>query len=107
MGIVYSGERFTMPEPAETRAFEELCRVTMHRIRDLSAQLKATRPKAFEGMTLKFDVGGANRHYPFWNAINGSLSEAIYHVGQVVAFRRAAGNPINPAVSVFVGARQT
>ncbi|QLG46417.1 hypothetical protein [Costertonia aggregata] len=41
--------------------------------------------------------------FPFWNFINGQLSDAIYHVGQVVANRRASGNPINPKVNVFTG----
>jgi hypothetical protein len=41
--------------------------------------------------------------YPMWNVINGPVSDAIYHVGQIVAFRRAAGNPMHPGVSVFSG----
>ena len=40
---------------------------------------------------------------PFWNLINGPFSDIIYHTGQVVAFRRISGNPINPGVNVFVG----
>lgn len=40
---------------------------------------------------------------PFWNLINGPFSDIIYHTGQVVAFRRITGNPINPGVNVFVG----
>jgi len=35
--------------------------------------------------------------------MNGPLADAIYHVGQIVVFRRANGNPQNPRVNVFMG----
>jgi uncharacterized damage-inducible protein DinB len=41
--------------------------------------------------------------YPFWNAINGPIEDAIWHAGQIVVLRRSAGNPINPKVNVFLG----
>ncbi len=44
-----------------------------------------------------------DKGYPFWNMINGPISDAIYHTGQVVSYRRASGNPITPGVSVFSG----
>ena len=40
---------------------------------------------------------------PFWNHINGPISDAIWHSGQIVTNRRASGNPINPKVNVFIG----
>lgn len=41
--------------------------------------------------------------FPYWNLINGPIADAIYHTGQVVAFRRASGNPIHPGVRMFTG----
>ncbi len=41
--------------------------------------------------------------YPFWNQINGPISDALWHCGQIVSFRRASGNPFNSKVSVFSG----
>lgn len=41
--------------------------------------------------------------YPFWHSINGPISDAIYHTGQISSFRRSSGNPMNPNVSVFLG----
>lgn len=41
--------------------------------------------------------------YPFWNVINGPIADAIWHCGQIVASRRASGNPINSKVSVLSG----
>lgn len=40
---------------------------------------------------------------PFWNIINGPISDALWHCGQVVLLRRASGNPFNSKVNVFSG----
>ena len=34
---------------------------------------------------------------------SSTSSRAPYHIGQVVSYRRAAGNPIDPAVQVYLG----
>jgi hypothetical protein len=39
---------------------------------------------------------------PFWIMINGPLSDALTHVGQVNAWRRLAGNP-SPRANLFWG----
>lgn len=44
---------------------------------------------------------------PFWNQINGPIEDAIWHSGQIVALRRASGNPIDPKVNVFRGTRRS
>lgn len=49
--------------------------------------------------TSQFD----NAKFPFWNIINGPISDALWHCGQVVLLRRASGNPFNSKVSVFAG----
>jgi len=41
--------------------------------------------------------------FPFWNVINGPIADAIWHVGQVVSFRRSSGNPFPKGVSVLKG----
>lgn len=45
--------------------------------------------------------------FPFWNLLNGPLEDAVWHCGQVVSLRRAAGNPIAEGVSVFRGTKRT
>jgi len=42
---------------------------------------------------------------PFWNVINGPIADAIWHVGQVVSFRRSSGNPFPKGVSVLKGTK--
>ena len=39
---------------------------------------------------------------PFWHIINGPISDALTHVGQINSFRRLAGLP-TPKANVFVG----
>lgn len=41
--------------------------------------------------------------FPFWNDINGPISDALWHVGQVVTFRRSSGNPFDGKADVFMG----
>ncbi len=50
-----------------------------------------------------FKRGEQMSEYPFWNLINGPISDAIYHTGQIVSYRRSSGNPISPNVNVFTG----
>ncbi len=45
----------------------------------------------------------SNREMPFWFNINGPISDAIWHSGQIASFRRASGNPINSNLSFFTG----
>ena len=43
---------------------------------------------------------------PFWNAINGPISDALWHTGQVASFRRSSGNPFPKGVSVLKGTKR-
>lgn len=56
-----------------------------------------------EAMNVIFERGGKQAAFPLWNLINGPVSDAIYHTGQVVSFRRTTGNPIQKGVNVFLG----
>ena len=53
--------------------------------------------------TVVFVRDGNRSEFPFWNQINGPISDALWHCGQVVSFRRASGNPFNSKASVFTG----
>lgn len=44
--------------------------------------------------------------FPFWNQINGPIEDAVWHTGQVVMMRRAAGNPWPKGVSVLMGTKR-
>lgn len=48
---------------------------------------------------------GSSTRYPFWNLINGPVADALWHVGQVVSFRRGSGNPLPKGVNVLQGTK--
>ena len=49
-----------------------------------------------------YRVPWSDRELPLWYLINGPMSDALTHVGQVAAWRRQNGNPILDA-NVFFG----
>jgi hypothetical protein len=54
-------------------------------------------------MAIIFKRGDSERRFDFWYAINGPISDSLWHVGQIVSYRRMAGNPFNSKVSVLSG----
>ena len=54
-------------------------------------------------LNILFQSSTGRKALPFWHVLNGPLADAIYHTGQIVSFRRASGNPMNPKVNVFMG----
>ena len=100
-----TGDVYELPEAVVELELAELRQASLRRIQFVSDQLKATESGALAEFAARFRIGGKVHEYPFWNTINGVMSDAMYHVGQIVAFRRAAGNPIDPGVHVYLGAR--
>lgn len=58
---------------------------------------------SLEKSKILFKNGDKTTELPFWNEINGPISDALWHIGQVVTFRRSSGNPFNSKVSVLMG----
>ncbi len=81
--------------------FDTLRRLTMNNIEKSRKRLDSQ--KALDSLQIIFRRGEQTRAYPFWNLINGPIADAIWHVGQIVSYRRLSGNPINPKVSMFSG----
>jgi uncharacterized damage-inducible protein DinB len=78
----------------------------LENIRTASENLKDASEGDIEQMMVIFQRGDGTIEYPFWNMINGPISDAIYHTGQVVTFRRTSGNPTNPNISVLQGRKR-
>lgn len=74
-------------------SFEEQRKRTLMNLKIVSDALRDTEKP--------FNLDDAE--VPFWNIINGPISDALWHCGQVVMLRRASGNPFNSKVSVFRG----
>ncbi len=74
---------------------------TLNNLKEASALFVASTDMKAHNIVFKSEKGEAA--FPLWNGINGPIEDAIWHAGQIVVLRRAAGNPINPKVNVFLG----
>jgi len=83
--------------------FEERRLATLDNLKQASDLLKAASPEDIENFKVIFQRGENVSEFPFWNLLNGPIADAIYHCGQIVAFRRASGNPQQTGVNVFSG----
>ena len=90
-------------ENPPTLSFEELRRNTLENIKLASDKMRGKQAEEFEQSKVVFQSGDRESVYPYWNLINGMLSDCMYHTGQIVMMRRITGNPKNPNVSVFLG----
>lgn len=89
---------------SENMSFEEKRATTLLNIKAASDILRTSSDEEVASYKLIFKrKDGSTTEYPFWNMLNGPLADAIWHVGQVVSFRRSSGNPFNSNMSLFNG----
>ncbi len=86
----------------EKLSFAELRQKTLEQIKMASDVLKQPGTD-LEELKMIFERKNGNKEYPFWNLVNGPIADALWHVGQVVTFRRSSGNPLPKGVSVLEG----
>jgi len=91
------------PQNFDSLSFEQLRSGTLANLQQASALYENKTEKDISELKVIFEFNGNRTEFPFWNMMNGPISDAIYHTGQVVSYRRASGNPINPKVNVFMG----
>ncbi len=84
-------------EFAEVEEYEE---ATLALLTELSKHLAAMTED--ELAKVEIHLKRTDSHMPFWYIINGPLADALTHVGQIVSWRRMAGNPVT-RVSGFTG----
>ena len=84
-------------------SFAETRLATLENFKRASEYLSANQDTNFADHDLVFKRGEKKSAFPFFNVINGPITDAIYHVGQIVSYRRSTGNPIHPKVNVFMG----
>ncbi|MCB0600739.1 MAG: hypothetical protein KDC28_05910 [Saprospiraceae bacterium] len=95
----------TGPNDANLTTFAEYRNATLENIRQASEILKQPETD-LEELPMAFQRSGGTKEYPFWNLINGPISDALWHVGQVVTFRRSSGNPLPAGVNVLEGTKK-
>ena len=93
----------THPVEKYNYSFEQMRAKTLYNFKQASDILRENPEKNLEEYTIVFQRSEKTTEFPFWNVINGPIADAIWHVGQVVSFRRSSGNPLNPKVQVFHG----
>jgi hypothetical protein len=83
--------------------FEELRKKTLENIKTAADILRTASDSEIAEMKVIFKSESGTREFPFWNILNGPIDDALWHVGQVITFRRSSGNPYNNKASVFTG----
>lgn len=81
--------------------YEEMRAQILKNIKMASDILKSETDLSEFNIVFKSEQG--ERVIPFWNNINGPIEDAVWHCGQLVVLRRAAGNPMHSKPSFFNG----
>ena len=89
-------------EETSPLSFEVKRKQTLDNLKTASDMLKGAQASLTD-YPIVFVNGGKRSEFPFWNMLNGPIADALWHVGQVVSFRRSSGNPFNGKASVFTG----
>ena len=84
-------------------SYEELRHQSLVNLKKASDLLKANPNMGLSANKVIFQRGENKSVFEFWHLLNGHLSDAIYHTGQIVSFRRTNENPVNPKMNVFMG----
>ena len=87
--------------PSEQYDYKSLREKTLLNLKYIHDALKSSPD--FSKLSISFQRGDSIMSFPFWNQINGPISDALWHCGQVVMNRRASGNPLQKGVNVFIG----
>jgi len=88
----------------EALSMEDKRRTTLIQLKTASAIFKEAAD--LNDYKVVFKNPNGTNSFPFWNQINGPIEDAVWHAGQIVILRRAAGNPLPEGVNVFLGNRK-
>jgi uncharacterized damage-inducible protein DinB len=84
-------------------SFEELRKKTLENLKAASEKLRSSSDEDLKKYAAKFKQGDQTIEVPFWNLVNGPIEDCVWHVGQVVTFRRSSGNPLPENINLFTG----
>ena len=73
------------------KTFDELRKATLENFKKSSTIIAGYSDADMEKLKIDFD----GQKLPFWNMINGPISDCLWHTGQVVSLRRSSGNPFS------------
>jgi len=84
-------------------SFEDIRKQTLLNPKSASDKQRTFSDEEMNNKRMIFQRGTGIQEYPFWNQINGPIADCLWHLGQVVSFRRASGNPFTAKVSLLTG----
>jgi hypothetical protein len=84
-------------------SFTEMRKQVLENLKTASERLRKSTNQEMKNFKIIFKNGDQVSEYPFWNQLNGPIADCLWHVGQVVSFRRSSGNPFNSKAEVFTG----
>jgi hypothetical protein len=90
-------------EKTTPMSLAELRQKTLDNFKTTSDKLMRSKDEDLVNYKMVFKREAGTRELPFWNEINGPIADALWHVGQVVSFRRSSGNPFNSKANVLTG----
>jgi len=93
----------TPPADKPKLVFSEMRKRTLENLKTASDRLRISTDAEMKDHKLVFKRDTNTTEYPFWNQINGPIADCLWHVGQVVSFRRSSGNPFADKANVFTG----
>lgn len=97
------GEPSIRPKDFTKLSFEQLREGTLKNLETASNLMKGKNEDDLATLKVTFQRNDKQTSFPYWNMLNGMLSDCIYHTGQLVMMRRSNGNPQHPKVNVFLG----
>ena len=87
----------------EKISFTEMRKQVLENLKAASDRLRKSTDQEMKNFKIIFKNGDQVEEYPFWNQLNGPIADCLWHVGQIVSFRRSSGNPFNNKAEVFTG----
>ena len=97
------GQALERGEDTDSLSWDELRSSTLNNLKNASENFSQISDSQLFESKLTFKRGERTSDFDMWHIINGQITDAIYHTGQIVGNRRASGNPIDPRVNVFRG----
>ncbi len=91
------------PSDYEHMTYEDFRKGTLKNLKKASELMLGKSEAEVANLKVKFKREEKLSEFPFWHMFNGPIADALWHTGQVVSYRRSAGNPINSKVNVFMG----
>lgn len=92
-----------VPGQAKKLPFTEMRRVTLENFWKAAENLRGCTDEQLSDFNFVFKSDKETFKYPFWNMVNGPIEDCVWHVGQLVSFRRSSGNQFNGKADVFAG----